>query len=154
MRPTPERALVRRALLFSLLGGCFTSLVSLAVTAACAWSGLFSWASITDVIRFLPVIFVVSCALLMRGIIVYEGGWRIYKVVDSVKRNRVVGPGGWFTSIRWPGSTTHLFDPAQGTMMAFSDSLTPCAGWRRALALRLDGTQTRRSMLRRVESFR
>ena len=40
--------------------------------------------------------------------------WRIYKVVGSVKRNRVVGPGWWFASIRWPGSTTHLFDPARG----------------------------------------
>jgi hypothetical protein len=37
---------------------------------------------------------------------------RIYKIVGSVKRNSFVGPGGWFILIRWPGSTTHLFDPA------------------------------------------
>ncbi len=40
------------------------------------------------------------------------GGWRIYKVFGSVKQNSSVGPGSWFASLRWPGSTTHLFDPA------------------------------------------
>ena len=77
MRPTPEKPLVRRALLFSLLSGCFASLVSLVVAAACAWSGLFPFAAIGHVIRLLPVIFVVSCVLVMMWIMLYEGFRRL-----------------------------------------------------------------------------
>jgi hypothetical protein len=77
VRPTPERALLRRALLFSLLSGCFTSLVSLAVTVAFGFSGLFPLASIGHMMRLLPVVFGVSCMLTMMGIILYEGFLRL-----------------------------------------------------------------------------
>ena len=77
VRPTPERALLRRVFLFSLLSGCFTSLVSLAATAALGLSGLFPLAAIGDMIRLLPVIFVVSCVLVMMGIILYGGFLRL-----------------------------------------------------------------------------
>jgi len=46
-------------------------------------------------------------------------GWCIYKVVGSVKRKLVVGPGFCFAMKRWPGSTTHLFDPAWGPWWLF-----------------------------------
>jgi hypothetical protein len=59
-------------LLFSLLSGCVISLVSVAVTAALGFSGLFPLPRIGDVIRLLPVIFVASFVLVMVGIVFYE----------------------------------------------------------------------------------
>lgn len=77
MGSTPERTLLRRMVLFSLLGGCFSSLLSLAVTAAFWFSGLCPLASMRDMIRLLPAIFGVSCVLVMMGVILYEGFLRL-----------------------------------------------------------------------------
>jgi hypothetical protein len=75
--PTAERKLLGRMVLFSLLGGCFTSLVCLAVASAFWLSGLCPLASIRDVIRLLPAVFGVSSVLIFMGLVLYEGFLRL-----------------------------------------------------------------------------
>ena len=69
MRSKAETAFLRRVLLLSLLGGCFASLVWLAVIAASALSGLFLLPPMGEMIRLLLVIFGISCVLVARGLI-------------------------------------------------------------------------------------
>ena len=69
VRSKAERAFLRRVLLFSLLGGCFTSLASLAVIVASALSGPFLLPPIGEMIRLLLVIFGISCVLVAMGLI-------------------------------------------------------------------------------------
>jgi hypothetical protein len=72
VRRRRETCFLRRVVVFSLLSGCFTSLVSLAVTAALGLSGLVALPPVGDMLRLLPLIFAVSCVLVMVGIIFYE----------------------------------------------------------------------------------
>ena len=69
---TGERHFLRRVLLFSLVGACFISLVSVGVTVALAFSGLFSLPSFGEVEWMLPVIFAASFVLVMVGVMYWE----------------------------------------------------------------------------------
>ena len=65
MRPNHQGPFLRQVLPFSLLSGCFISVVSLAVTVALELSGLFPLASIGHMIRLMPVILAASCIPVM-----------------------------------------------------------------------------------------
>ena len=63
--------------LFSLMGGCFSSLLSLTATTAFWLSGLCPLASIRVIVRLLPPIFGVSAVLAFAGLALYEGFLRL-----------------------------------------------------------------------------
>jgi Na+/serine symporter len=72
MRSACRRSTLRRALLIGLLSGCFATLVSVAPSAALGLLGPFPLASIGAMLPLLPVIFVVSCVLVIISILFWE----------------------------------------------------------------------------------
>jgi C4-dicarboxylate transporter len=72
MRSRSEGYNLRKALFFGLLGGCFTSLVSITVSGGLVAAGLASLAPISDTIHWVLATFGVSSLLTVLAILALE----------------------------------------------------------------------------------